>query len=92
MAETEFADLAPPPDEPFLRAAAAKVALLFTPNDHWGPLWMHEQLKRSVPELTNEVMQRVSHGFVTRNDESAAVAQRTGALLRTLWERHHASR
>jgi len=84
--------LGPPPDVHFLRGAAAKVAMLFTPNDHWGPLWMHEQLKAQVEQLQNEVMHQVSHGFVTTHRESAAVAERTGVMLRTLWERHRADR
>lgn len=86
LAVHEFVDLAREPDWNFLREVAPMVKFVFTPNDHWGPLWMHRKVQEKVPNLASYVMEHISHSFCTKTEEARVVAKRTADLLKGMME------
>ncbi|XP_015898831.3 uncharacterized protein LOC107432244 isoform X1 [Ziziphus jujuba] len=83
MAMTEFKKLSEAPDWAFMRAKCDKIAFLFGVDDHWGPLQMHEEICKEVPEIALSIEREGhTHAFGCTEAGSLWVAQYVAGLIK----------
>ncbi|XP_028787478.1 lipid droplet-associated hydrolase-like [Neltuma alba] len=83
MAETEIEKLSETPDWAFIRERKTQLAFLYGVDDHWGPLEVHEELSRQVPDVTLTIeRENHTHSFCCTEEGSLWVAQHVASLLK----------
>ncbi|KAK4272688.1 hypothetical protein QN277_021207 [Acacia crassicarpa] len=83
MAKTEFKKLSEAPDWAFIRQRKTQLAFLYGVDDHWGPLEVHEELSRQVPDVPLAIeRENHTHSFCCTEEGSLWVAQHVASLLK----------
>ncbi|KAK1429263.1 hypothetical protein QVD17_11469 [Tagetes erecta] len=82
MAMTEFEELVKVPDWEFMREQRNRIAFLYGDDDHWGPLYMHDEVVKQVPDVVVEVEREGhTHSFSCTMAGSIWVARHVATLI-----------
>ncbi|KAM0045357.1 putative lipid droplet-associated hydrolase, alpha/Beta hydrolase [Helianthus debilis subsp. tardiflorus] len=82
LAMTEFEELVKVPDWEFMRKKKNKIAFLYGDNDHWAPLYMHDEVVKQVPDAVVEVEKEGhTHSFCCTVSGSVWVARHVATLI-----------
>ncbi|XP_011077816.1 lipid droplet-associated hydrolase [Sesamum indicum] len=84
MAMTEFQKLPEKTDSDFIRGKKNQIAFLFGLDDHWGPLHIHEEIRKQAPDARLEVEREGhTHSFSCTEAGSVWVAQHVSSLIKS---------
>ncbi|KAI7747546.1 hypothetical protein M8C21_002003 [Ambrosia artemisiifolia] len=79
LAMTEFEEV---PDWEFMRKKRNRIAFLYGDDDHWGPLSMHDEVVKQVPDAVVEVEKEGhTHSFCCTVSGSMWVARHVATLI-----------
>ncbi|KAL8245364.1 hypothetical protein R6Q59_011622 [Mikania micrantha] len=82
LAMTEFEELAKVPDWEFMRKKRNRIAFLYGDDDHWAPLYMHDEVVKQVPDAVMEVEREGhTHSFCCTVAGSVWVARHIATLI-----------
>ncbi|XP_076932497.1 uncharacterized protein LOC143598062, partial [Bidens hawaiensis] len=82
MAMTEFEELVKVPDWEFMRTKRNRIAFLYGDDDHWAPLYMHDEVVKEVPDAVVEVEREGhTHSFCCTEAGSVWVARHVATLI-----------
>ncbi|KAK9079221.1 hypothetical protein SSX86_000891 [Deinandra increscens subsp. villosa] len=80
---TEFEELVKAPDWEFMRKKRNRIAFLYGDDDHWGPLDMHDEVVKQVPDAVVEVEREGhTHSFSCTVAGSVWVARHIATLIK----------
>ncbi|KAI3688044.1 hypothetical protein L1987_81750 [Smallanthus sonchifolius] len=82
LAMTEFEELVKAPDWEFMRRKRHRIAFLYGDDDHWAPLYMHDEVVKQVPDAVVEVEKEGhTHSFCCTAAGSVWVARHVASLI-----------
>ncbi|KAI3822703.1 hypothetical protein L1987_10299 [Smallanthus sonchifolius] len=82
LAMTEFEELVKSPDWEFMRRKRHRIAFLYGDDDHWAPLYMHDEVVKQVPDAVVEVEREGhTHSFCCTAAGSLWVARHVASLI-----------
>ncbi|XP_074266956.1 uncharacterized protein LOC141590251 [Silene latifolia] len=82
MAMTEFQKFSEEPDWKFLRGNQDQIAFLFGIDDHWGPLFLFEEISKNAPNVSLSIEKEGhDHAFSCTVAGSRWVAQHVATLI-----------
>lgn len=82
MAMTEFKELSKTPNWTFMRENQHKISFLYGIDDHWGPMYMFNEISKQAPKISLSVEgEGHTHAFCCTEAGSLWVAHHVTSLI-----------